>query len=183
MMSRTEHDPMGAVEVPENAYYGAQTQRAVENFKFSTPRFGVRFIWAHALIKAESARVNQDLGLDWGFTRSDVTYDVVHAWQGRFFRLDDHLDRFFSGMERLRLDTGLDQKEIAERLHGCVAASGLRDAYVEMLCTRGQPPVGLRDPRLALNRFVAFAVPFVWIDDERQRADGLRVNLEQWPLS
>jgi branched-chain amino acid aminotransferase len=32
--------------------------------------------------------------LDWGFTRSDVTYDVVHVWKGSFFRLDDHLDRF-----------------------------------------------------------------------------------------
>ena len=31
---------------------------------------------------------------DLGFTRSDVTYDVVHVWEGSFFRLDDHLDRF-----------------------------------------------------------------------------------------
>lgn len=35
--------------------------------------------------------------LDWGFTRSDVTYDVVHVWNGSFFRLDDHLDRFKYG--------------------------------------------------------------------------------------
>ena len=32
--------------------------------------------------------------LDFGFTRSDVTYDVVHVWKGSFFRLDDHLSRF-----------------------------------------------------------------------------------------
>jgi hypothetical protein len=31
---------------------------------------------------------------DLGFVRSDVTYDVVHVWKGRFFRLDAHLDRF-----------------------------------------------------------------------------------------
>ena len=31
--------------------------------------------------------------LDWGFLRSDATYDVVHVWQRRFFRLDKHLDR------------------------------------------------------------------------------------------
>ena len=37
--------------------------------------------------------------LDWGFTRSDVTYDVVHVWDGSFFRLDDHLDRF-AGLEQ-----------------------------------------------------------------------------------
>mgnify|MGYP001408550021 CR=1 FL=1 len=32
--------------------------------------------------------------LDWGFNKSDVTYDVVHAWGGAFFRLEDHLTRF-----------------------------------------------------------------------------------------
>lgn len=37
---------------------------------------------------------------DWGFTRSDVTYDVVSTWQGAFFRLDDHLDRFLSAWKR-----------------------------------------------------------------------------------
>jgi branched-chain amino acid aminotransferase len=33
--------------------------------------------------------------LDWGFLRSDATYDVVHVWKGRFFQLDKHIDRFF----------------------------------------------------------------------------------------
>jgi branched-chain amino acid aminotransferase len=32
--------------------------------------------------------------LDWGFLRSDATYDVVHFWKGHFFRLDDDLNRF-----------------------------------------------------------------------------------------
>ena len=41
--------------------------------------------------------------LDWGFLRSDATYDVVHVWRGRFFRLDAHLERFFRSVERLRL--------------------------------------------------------------------------------
>ena len=33
--------------------------------------------------------------LDWGFLRSDATYDVAHVWKGRFFLLDKHIDRFF----------------------------------------------------------------------------------------
>ena len=32
--------------------------------------------------------------LDWGFLRGDATYDVVHVWDGAFFRLEEHLDRF-----------------------------------------------------------------------------------------
>ena len=41
---------------------------------------------------------------DWGFLHSDATYDVAHVWRGRFFRLDDHLDRFAASCRALRLD-------------------------------------------------------------------------------
>ena len=40
--------------------------------------------------------------LDWGFLRSDATYDVVHVWKGRFFRLDKHIDRFFQSAEKIK---------------------------------------------------------------------------------
>jgi len=38
--------------------------------------------------------------LDWGFLRSDATYDVVHVWKGRFFLLDKHIDRFFMSSKK-----------------------------------------------------------------------------------
>ena len=41
--------------------------------------------------------------LDLGVTRSDACYDVVHVWDGRFYRLDAHLDRFAASLTRLRL--------------------------------------------------------------------------------
>src|ERR1700733_13963036 len=44
--------------------------------------------------------------LDLGVTRSDAAYDVVHVWRRRFYRLDDHLDRFTPGMARLRVPPG-----------------------------------------------------------------------------
>ncbi len=53
---------MGALEVPEGAYYGASTQRAVENFPISGERFDRRFIWALGTIKYAAAIVNRDLG-------------------------------------------------------------------------------------------------------------------------
>jgi len=54
---------MGRLEVPEGAYYGASTQRAVENFPISGERFDRRFIWALGTIKAAAARANRDLGI------------------------------------------------------------------------------------------------------------------------
>jgi fumarate hydratase class II len=54
---------MGEVQVPASAYYGAQTQRAVENFPISGWRFGRRFIQALGLIKWAAAVTNEELGL------------------------------------------------------------------------------------------------------------------------
>jgi len=61
--SRTERDSMGPVEVPEDAYYGASTMRAVHNFPISGLRFPRRFIRALGLIKGSAAEVNAELGL------------------------------------------------------------------------------------------------------------------------
>ena len=98
--------------------------------------------------------------LDWGFLHSDATYDTVHVWDGRFFRLDLHLERFFGGLEKLRMTIPFDRDGVSEILHNCVALSGHRAAYVEMLCTRGASPTFRRDPRQAVNRFRASSVPF-----------------------
>jgi branched-chain amino acid aminotransferase len=107
---------------------------------------------------------------DWGFLHSDATYDVAHVWQGSFFRLDDHLDRFEASLAALRLDPGLTRAQIRDVMHECVRRSGLAEAYVEVLCTRGRPAPGSRDPRSCVNNFMAFAIPFVWIaDPDRQR--------------
>jgi fumarate hydratase, class II len=57
-----EKDTMGEVQVPANAYWGASTQRAVENFPISGQTFPPRFIRALALIKGAAAEVNADLG-------------------------------------------------------------------------------------------------------------------------
>ena len=60
--SRTESDSMGEMTVPAGAYWGAQTQRAVENFPISGLRFPRSFIRALGAIKLSAARVN--MGLD-----------------------------------------------------------------------------------------------------------------------
>ena len=60
---RVEKDALGPVEVPEDKYYGAQTQRAAENFKIGSEIFPKEFIHAHALVKKAAARVNHALGL------------------------------------------------------------------------------------------------------------------------
>lgn len=60
---RTEKDSMGEIQVPEDALYGAQTQRAVENFTLSPLKMPVAFISALAQIKAAAAQTNAELGV------------------------------------------------------------------------------------------------------------------------
>lgn len=119
--------------------------------------------------------------LDWGFLRSDATYDVVHVWQGRFFRLDAHVERFLKSVEALRMTLPFGRAELERVLHSVVARAGFQEAYVEMVCTRGHSPSFSRDPRQARNRFFAFAIPFGWIASEEQRARGLDLHVAEIP--
>lgn len=100
---------------------------------------------------------------DWGFTRSDVVYDVVHVVKNGFFRLDDHLDRFEHSMRQRRIRPPEDRAAIEAILHRCVALSGLSDAYVAMVASRGRPRIaGSRRPADCDNHLIAYALP--WID-------------------
>jgi branched-chain amino acid aminotransferase len=124
----------------------------------------------HRFVAPEDAKISI---FDWGFLHSDATYDVAHVWRGRFFRLSDHLDRFEASCRALRLAPGVSRARMREVMHECVRRAGLHDAYVELLCTRGRPAPGSRDPRSCTNRFVAFAIPFVWIADPAKQKRGI----------
>ena len=113
--------------------------------------------------------------LDWGFLHSDATYDVAHVWRGKFFRLHDYIERFFSSMNRLKMSIPQSRSDVGSILVDCVRASTLREAYVEMICTRGQPAPGSRDPRTCTNRFYAFVIPFIWIANREKQAQGLHL--------
>jgi len=72
---RVERDSLGEIAVPADAYWGAQTQRAVENFPISDATFGRRFVRALGVVKKSAARANRDLGL----LDEDVADAVVAA--------------------------------------------------------------------------------------------------------
>jgi branched-chain amino acid aminotransferase len=101
--------------------------------------------------------------LDMGFLRSDLTYDVVGVWEGRFFRLEDHLARLERGCQRLRLEPPVSRAELRDILVEVVRRSGLRKAYVEAIVTRGVAGAGERDPRLLKSRLYAYAIPYLWL--------------------
>jgi fumarate hydratase class II len=85
---RIEKDSMGPVKVPKHAYYGAQTQRAIENFPISGLRFGREMIYALGLIKYASVKANAELGLLEGRIArviEEASAEVTEGrWDGQF---------------------------------------------------------------------------------------------------
>jgi fumarate hydratase, class II len=85
---RIEHDSMGEVQVPEDALWRAQTQRAVENFPISGSTLEAEHLKALAQVKAAAAKVNAELGV--------VTDEQAHAIRAAAAEIVDgrHLDQF-----------------------------------------------------------------------------------------
>lgn len=124
--------------------------------------------------------------LDMGFTRSDVTYDVVHVWKGRFFRLQTHLDRLIGAYTKLRMELPYAKGDLADILHRMVALTGLEDVYVNISVTRGPLPPGERNPLVCRNRLYAYAIPFVWIakpDDQETGIDMIVATPQRIPMA
>ena len=117
---------------------------------------------------------------DWGYRRSDVTYDVVGVWDGAFFRLDDHIRRFRASMDALHMKPAESDDEIKAVLHRLVRLSGLRAAYVAMDCLRGVPAPGKpRHPAYARNYIAAFAVPWVSVAGPEMCERGLHLMIAE----
>jgi fumarate hydratase class II len=93
---RIETDSMGEVQVPASAYYGAQTQRAVQNFPISGLRFPREFIRSLGLVKGAAAKVNLELGFISREVAEAISRAAGEVVEGK---LDDHfpVDIFQTG--------------------------------------------------------------------------------------
>ncbi|KAL6410766.1 hypothetical protein AUP68_07198 [Ilyonectria robusta] len=103
--------------------------------------------------------------LDQGFLHSDLTYDVPAVWDGKLFRFNDHLDRLERSCAKLRLKPPMTRNEIEQVTLDLIAKSGIRDAYVQLIVTRGfrfvREPMPSGTPE---NHFIYILVmPYVWV--------------------
>lgn len=104
--------------------------------------------------------------LDQGFLHSDLTYDVPAVWDGRFYRLEDHLDRLELGCSKIKLRFPISREEIKRILVEMVSKSGIRDAFVELIVTRGMVGVRGSSPNdLFHNNLYMYVMPYMWVMD------------------
>jgi len=115
--------------------------------------------------------------LDPAFTKSDVVFDAISAWDGYFFKLEDHLERFHRSCDYIRVSPRISDDEIRRIMAECVTRSDFDHAVVYILCTRGRYPGGTAtgDPREAENEFIAYAVPYYWIVPKERVDTGARI--------
>lgn len=152
--------------------FSAYDERRVALSKSSHP-FAKGVAWIQGdLVPLHEAKIPI---LDQGFLHSDLTYDVPGVWDGRFFRLDEHLDRFEVSCGKIRLKLPLPKAEIKEILVGMVSESGIRDAYVELICTRGMTGVRdqMRDPQSSSpHNLYLFIMPYMWVMQPQMQLNG-----------
>lgn len=119
--TRTEHDSMGTIEVPVDALYGAQTARAVQNFPISGQPVPAQIVHALALLKAQAAVVNGELGVLDAERASAIEAAARQVAEGRY---DEHfpIDVFQTGSGT---STNMNVNEVvshlAQRDHGVTA--------------------------------------------------------------
>ena len=124
---RIERDSMGEIKVPANAYYTAQTQRAVENFPISGIRFSSDFIQAVGYIKKAAAEANAELGLLDGKAANAIMKAATEVIEGK---LDGHfpIDVFQTGSGT---STNMNANEvIASRATEILRESGTTDLKI-----------------------------------------------------
>ncbi len=126
--TRTERDTMGELQVPADALWGAQTQRAVNNFPISGIRMPNGLIHALGLIKSAAAEVNRDLGL---LDEETTTAIVTAAAKVSAGEVDSHfpIDIFQTGSGT---SSNMNANEVIARLAGQQGAAVHPNDHVNM---------------------------------------------------
>ncbi|PLB46415.1 D-aminoacid aminotransferase-like PLP-dependent enzyme [Aspergillus steynii IBT 23096] len=145
--------------------------KRLETLKSSNNPFAKGIAWVDGeLVPLYEARIPL---IEQGFMHSDLTYDVPSVWDGRFFRLDDHLNRLEASCGKIRLRFPIPRDQIKKTLVEMVAKSGIRDAFVELIVTRGLTAVREGNPDSMKNNLYLIVQPYVWVmDPETQKTGG-----------
>jgi branched-subunit amino acid aminotransferase/4-amino-4-deoxychorismate lyase len=127
----------------------------------STHRFAKGVAWIEGdLVPYDEARIPLK---DQGFLHGDLTYDVPAIWDGKFFRLDDHLNRLEASCHKIRLRLPMPKAEIKSILLRMASESGIKDAFVELIVTRGLKAVRGSRPEDLINKLYLFVIPYLWV--------------------
>ncbi|EME81089.1 uncharacterized protein MYCFIDRAFT_211746 [Pseudocercospora fijiensis CIRAD86] len=112
--------------------------------------------------------------MDQGFLHSDLTYDVPSVWDGRFFRLDDHLDRMTMSCKKMRFRFPIPREQVKKVLLDMLKLSGIKDAFVELIITRGIQRISTSGPKPEAipNHLYIWICPYIWVMSPHMQLSG-----------
>lgn len=123
--------------------------------------------------KAEEAKISI---FDQGFIFGDGVYDTFVVKNGGIFKLDQHVNRLFKSAKAVKIIPPINKEELKDVIIETVKRSGLRDAYLKCIVTRGigkRPVLGKGEN--IRSSVVVFSVPPVSVVDEEKKREGARL--------
>jgi branched-chain amino acid aminotransferase len=123
------------------------------------------------LVPQEEAKVSV---FDHGLLYGDGVFEGIRAYDGRIFRLEQHLDRLWAGAQTLMLDIPMSRQEMSDALCATCRANDIRDGYIRLVVTRGVGDLGL-DPRKCPKATVFIIAAQITLYPEEYYANGLHL--------
>lgn len=111
---------------------------------------------------------------DHGYLYGDGVFEGIRAYNGRVFRLDAHLDRLYESAKYVMLEIPLSKEAFAEAILETVRRTGLKDAYIRPVVSRGVGDLGL-DPRKCPTPTVVIIVDTIQLYPKEAYGRGLRM--------
>jgi len=129
-------------------------------------------IWLDGkLVPEEEAKISV---FDHGLLYGDGVFEGIRAYNGRVFRLGEHLDRLYDGARCISLQIPMTQEEMTQAVLQTLRANDMRDAYVRLVVTRGYGDLGL-DPRKCPKPTVFIIAASIALYPEQFYRVGLRL--------
>lgn len=146
----------------------SQTKQPIQTPKNTmTPRV---YINGKLYDKADAKISVYDHGLLYG----DGVFEGIRIYNGKVFRLREHLQRLYDGARSIRLEIPLSREEMEEAVKNTVQANNKRDGYIRLVVTRGAGYLGL-DPRKAGNPQVIIIVDDIALYPPELYENGLEI--------
>jgi branched-chain amino acid aminotransferase len=118
---------------------------------------------------------------DHGLLYGDGVFEGIRAYGGKIFRLAEHMDRLYASARAILLDIKLTKPELANIVEEALKRSGLREAYIRPLVTRGRGDLGI-DPRNCVKPTVMVIVDTIRIWAEDRYDKGLACVTAATPI-
>ncbi|MDR2399510.1 MAG: branched-chain-amino-acid transaminase [Endomicrobium sp.] len=142
------------------------------------------------LVEKEDAKISV---FDHGFLYGDGIFEGIRAYNGRIFRLKEHLERLWASAKGINLEIPINRKEMEKAIMKTLLANKLSDAYIRLIVTRGCGDLGL-DPRsctqppsiviitdqikLYPEEFYESGMEVITVSTRRIRQDSLSPNIK-----